>query len=325
MKPNYWTLLALGFAALLYGAPSALAAAVAPSLGAAGSFTVLATNSTPTSGSVTCTNSTINGDVGTTGASITNTGCTINGAIVAPVASQVVTDFNTAYSNLPSQNSPCDAVLSSTPATATLAPGVYCFTAGATMTSVIFTLSGPSDGIWVFRIGTGGTGALTGTSFQVIMDGGQACNVYWWTAEAAAMTDSDFKGTILAGSSISLTRGTFVGRALATKNVTVTGDGSTTIGGCVVPTPTSTPTNTPTGTLTPPTNTPTVTGTPPTLTPTLTPTSGPSPTPTFTATFGPSPTPTLPSPVIPTLSVWAMIAFGGLLAMVAFAVIRRAI
>ncbi len=279
MKQNYWTLLpCVGFVALLYGPSPALAAAVAPSLGAAGSFTVLGTNSIPTSGTVTCTNATINGDVGTTGASITNTGCTINGAIVAPVAGQVVTDFNTAYSNLPIQNSPCDFVLSSTPATATLAPGVYCFTAGATMTSKIFTLSGPSNGIWVFRIGTGGTGALTGTSFQVIMDGGQACNVYWWTAQAATMTDSDFKGTILAGTSISLTRGTFVGRALATKDVTVTGDGTTTIGGCVVPSPTPTPTSTPT-----------------------------------------------PTAVVPTISGWAMIAFGGLLAMVAFAVIRRAI
>ena len=49
---------------------------------------------------------------------------------------------------------------------------------------------------------------------------------------------------------------------------------------------------------------------------------------TVTACFGgpapPVPTPT-PAPAVPTISVWAMIAFGGLLAMVAFAVIRRAI
>jgi hypothetical protein len=61
-------------------------AQVAPDLGTAGSYAVLGTNGIPTSGTVTCTTSTINGDVGSTGNSITNTGpCTINGDIDAPV------------------------------------------------------------------------------------------------------------------------------------------------------------------------------------------------------------------------------------------------
>ena len=210
-----------GLAALLYD-PFPASGATAPSLGAAGSFTALATNAIPTSGTFTCTTSTINGDVGTTGATITNTGCTINGATVAPVPGQVVTDFGTAFSTLDSQN-PCDFTLSSTPASMTLAPGVYCFTAGAAMTSVTFTLNGPSTGIWVFKVGTGGTGSLTGNTFQVVMAGaGDPCNVYWRTAQAATMTDSNFQGTILSGTAISLTRGTYVGRALATTDVTVT-------------------------------------------------------------------------------------------------------
>jgi Ice-binding-like/IPTL-CTERM motif len=227
-------LAAAGFVALLLASGPALAAAVAPSLGAAASYTVLGTNSTPTSGTVTCTTSTINGNVGTTASSITNTGpCTITGTIDAPVAGQVVTDFNTAYTNLDSQNPTCDAVLSSTPATMTLSPGVYCFTAGATMTSVIFTLNGPSTGIWVFKVGTGGTGSLTGSTFQVVMaGGGQACNVYWRTAQAATMTDSNFKGTILAGTAITLTRGDYVGRALAKTDVTVTNVAPMTFAGC---------------------------------------------------------------------------------------------
>jgi Ice-binding-like/IPTL-CTERM motif len=225
-------LIGAGFAALLYD-PFPASGATAPSLGAAGSYTALATNAIPTSGTFTCTTSTINGDVGTTDATITNTGCTINGAIVAPVPGQVVTDFSTAYSNLESQNPTCDTVLSSTPASMTLPPGVYCFTAGAAMNSVTFTLNGPSTGIWVFKIGTGGTGALTGTSFQVVMAGtGQACNVYWRTAQAATMTDSNFQGTILSGAAITLTRGTYVGRALATTDVTVTNVVPMTFAGC---------------------------------------------------------------------------------------------
>ena len=91
------------------------------------------------------------------------------------------------------------------------------------MNSVTFTLDGPSTGIWVFKVGTGGTGSLTGNSFQVVMAGAaDACNVYWRTAQAATMTDSNFQGTILSGTAISLTRGTYVGRALATTDVTVT-------------------------------------------------------------------------------------------------------
>lgn len=45
----------------------------------------------------------------------------------------------------------------------TLAPGAYCFDAAATLTGAL-TLDGPATGIWTFKIGTIGTGALTGTS-----------------------------------------------------------------------------------------------------------------------------------------------------------------
>ena len=48
-------------------------------------------------------------------------------------------------------------------------------------------------------------------------------NVYWWVAEAATMTDSQFVGTILAGAAITLTGGTFNGDALAKAAVTLTG------------------------------------------------------------------------------------------------------
>jgi uncharacterized membrane protein YebE (DUF533 family) len=51
--------------------------------------------------------------------------------------------------------------------------------------------------------------------------------VYCWVAEAATMTNSDFKGTILAGAAITLTGGTFSGRALAKAAVTLTGVAAT--------------------------------------------------------------------------------------------------
>jgi hypothetical protein len=180
-------------------------------------------------GAVTCTNGTITGDVGSSGlaASVVQTSCTINGAVIAPVSSAVVAGFNTAYAAYAAI--PCDQTLTGTLAGVTLAPGVYCFDAAAVPTGTL-TLNGPSSGTWIFKIGTSGTGALTGTNFSVVMaGGGTPCNVNWWVAQAATMTDSQFVGTILAGAAITLTRGTFSGNALAKAAVTITG---TTLVGC---------------------------------------------------------------------------------------------
>ncbi len=234
-------LASLGFIALfpLAQTTPAFAIAIAPDLGAAFDYTVLGLNSTPTVGTVTCTNtgpgSTINGDVGTTFTSITNTSCSITGAIDAPVAASVVADFNNAYSALDTQNPTCDGVI---PTTSTiLPPGVYCSAAGTTIgAGVILQLNGNASDVWVFNVGTGGTGALTGNSFQVVMGGtAQACNVYWRTAEAATLTDSNFKGTILSGGAFTMTRGSYDGRGFATTDATVTDAGQMTFAGCTAP------------------------------------------------------------------------------------------
>jgi ice-binding like protein len=88
---------------------------------------------------------------------------------------------------------------------------------------------GNSNAVWIFKIGA----ALTGTNFTVVMaNGAQPCNVFWAPSAAATMTDSAFKGNILAGGatgSITLTRGAVAGRALANVAVTMTG---TSVIGC---------------------------------------------------------------------------------------------
>jgi len=211
----------LAIAALVGGFSTAFAAAPV-SFGAASSFAVL--SAAPNGGgAVTCTNSVITGDVGSSGAqaSIVQTSCTIAGAAVAPVPAQVLTDYSAAYDALAAVS--CDQTLTGTLAGLTLSPGVYCFDAAATLTGTL-TLAGPESGIWIFKIGTSGTGALTGTDFSVVTaNGAQACNVYWWVAEAATMTTSDFKGTILAGAAITVTGGAFNGNALSKAAVTLTG------------------------------------------------------------------------------------------------------
>ncbi|MEO8342268.1 MAG: ice-binding family protein [Gallionella sp.] len=205
--------------------------ATAPSLGTASNFTVL--SAAPNAGgAVTCTSSTINGDVGSSGsmASIVQTGCTINGAVIAPVSAQVITDFNNAYDQYAAI--PCTGTLDAayTGATLTLTPGVYCSAAAVTFTDSTLTLDGQgnANATWIFKIGTSGTGALTGTNFSVVMSGGgDPCNVYWWVAEAATMTTSSFQGNILAGAAITLTglAGTptpFYGDVLSKAAVTLT-------------------------------------------------------------------------------------------------------
>jgi hypothetical protein len=180
---------------------------------------------------VSCTDGSITGDVGTFQAagevppgSITPSNCPITGgtAQVGTVNSkQAYTSFVSSYNSL--ATTACGTVLTGTLANVTLAPGVYCFDAAASLTGTL-TLNGPATGVWLFKIGTSGTGALTGTGFTVVMAGGaSACNVTWWVRQAATMTDSNLRGNVLAGNAITLTRGTFRGNAWAQGDVTITG------------------------------------------------------------------------------------------------------
>ena len=223
------------FAAMLLASAPAWSQ-VAPNLGTAAPYTVLGTNAIPTSGTVTCTDTGpgigINGQVGTTFAGgITNTGCTISGPIVAPVPAGVVNDFHTAFANIDLQNPVCTGVIPIV--TTTLAPGIYCSAAGTTIgAGVTITLLGSASDVWVFRVGTGGPGALTLTGAHVVMGGAASpCNVYWKTSAGATTTDSDFVGTVLSGAAATMTRGTWIGRMIATTDATLTDPAPIT--GCV--------------------------------------------------------------------------------------------
>lgn len=223
---------------LLAGASSAFAAD-APSLGDASTFAVL--SAAPNgAGAVTCTDSIITGDVGSSGApaSVVQTRCIIAGAVIAPVSTQVIDDFNSAYADLKSQTCTGWLLPAYTGATLTLPPGVYCNAgnsapdAGVTFTDTKLTLDaqGNANAVWIFNII--GAGGLTGTNFTVLMDnGGEACNVYWAPSGAATMTTSALKGNILAGAAITMTAGinTLAGRALAKAAVTLT---NATVIGC---------------------------------------------------------------------------------------------
>jgi len=142
-------------------------AQVAPNLGTTAAFTVLGRNSIPTIGTVTCTDTGpgigIVGQVGTTFNAITNTGCAITGPIVAPVAAGVASDFDAAVANIDLQNPLCTGAIPIV--TTTLTPGIYCSAAATTIgAGVTLTLQGNATDVWIFRVGTGGLGALTLTN-----------------------------------------------------------------------------------------------------------------------------------------------------------------
>jgi hypothetical protein len=211
----------LAVAALL-GASQGFAAAVAPSLGNASDFALLSSGRVGWGSALT--DSVIVGNVGSSGgpASFTTTRSTVSGAVIAPVAAQAVTDFDTAYATL-KNNVFCDQTLTGTLAGITLAPGVYCFDAAATLTGTL-TLDGSPTDTWIFKIGA----ALTATDFTMLMaNGSLGCNVTWQSAAATTITRGDFKGTILSGAGFTATGtattgSTFAGRALAKADVTAT-------------------------------------------------------------------------------------------------------
>ncbi|HEV2607898.1 MAG TPA: ice-binding family protein, partial [Xanthomonadaceae bacterium] len=181
------------------------------------SFTVLSA-AAGTRGAVTCTDSTIMGNVGSSGArsAVVKTRCSISGLVVAPVTPTVLAQVNFQFDNIADRT--CQKQLAGTLAGVTLAPGVYCFPASAAVTGTL-TLNGPATGVWVIKV----NGALTGKSFSMVMAGrGKACNVYLASSGATTMTTSNAKGNIYAGEAITMTGGSFVGRAFAQKAVTLT-------------------------------------------------------------------------------------------------------
>ncbi len=202
----------------------ASAAPIAVGLGTAGSFAVLAgtgvTNTGPT---------TITGDVGTfPTATVTGlSSMTIDGINHAgdSVAQGAKTDLTTAYTSAAGQG-PADAIPADLVGR-TLQPGVY-NSASAIGLSGVLTLdaAGDPDAVWVFQAGS--TLITASGSKVVLLNGAQSCNVYWQVGSDATLgTNSQFTGSVLALTSISLQTGATVdGRVLA-RNGAVTMDSNT--------------------------------------------------------------------------------------------------
>ncbi len=100
-----------------------------------------------------------------------------------------------------------------------LPPGLYKFESAALISGSDLTLTGSSEDVWIFQIGTQLTVA---NGMQVILAGGaKPWNVYWQVGTSAVLgTTVEFKGTILADQSITMNTGSVLdGRALASKGM----------------------------------------------------------------------------------------------------------
>ena len=205
--------------------PAATASAQAPvGLGTADGFAVLAgstiTNTGPT---------TITGDLGLSpGTAVTGSqAMTLHGTIHAPDAvagqaqSDLVTAYNDAANRSPDANSPADL------AGRSLTPGVYKSASSLGLTGdLTLDAHGDPNAVFIFQVGS--TLTTASGSRVVLLDGAQACNVYWQVGSSATLgTGSTLRGSILALTSITVTTGATVeGRTLA-RNGAVTLDTNT--------------------------------------------------------------------------------------------------
>ncbi|TSD47478.1 DUF3494 domain-containing protein [Rhodococcus sp. KBS0724] len=239
----------------IFPAGIAGAAATAVDLGTAKSFSVLAgagvTNTGPT---------TLGGDIGTyptdtiTGVSeITINGTNHGGDEVSQGAKP---DVLTAYNTLAGQGptTPTGADLTGQ----TLVSGVYNSGESIALSGTV-TLDAQGDPNAVFVFQAGSTLITSSSSTVALINGTQACNVFWQVGSSATLgTNSVFRGNLLARTDITATTAATIEGRLLAMNGAVTLDTNTITAPTCAPPVTTTPPTPTTTTAAPPETTTTV-------------------------------------------------------------------
>ena len=204
------------FALLLFSFSALSLHAELIDLGAASNFAVLAGTTVTNTGATV-----ISGNVGV------NPGTAITGfppAIITnglqhaadALAGQAQIDAHEAYLQL--VDLPVTQTLTGTDLGGlTLTPGVYFFGSSAQLTGTL-TLDAQNNpnALFVFQVGS--TLTTASESSVLLINGANCCNVFWQVGSSATLgTDTNFRGTILANTSITLNTGADInyGRALA--------------------------------------------------------------------------------------------------------------
>jgi uncharacterized repeat protein (TIGR01451 family) len=199
-------------------------AAAAPTLGTEQSFAVLGGSTVTNTGS-----SVITGNLGLhPGTSITGfppgivTGETHT---TDAVALQAQTDTTVTYLDLAAQA--CDTTISADLGGTTLTPGVYCSASSMGLTGALtLDAGGDPSAVWVFQAGS--TLTTASGSSVVLINGADACNVFWQVGSSATLgTTTSFVGNIFALTSITLNNGASVSGRVLARNGAVTLDNNT--------------------------------------------------------------------------------------------------
>jgi Ice-binding-like/VPDSG-CTERM motif len=208
---------------------NATADPMAINLGSDSSFAVLAGSGITVAGAVDST--TINGDIGTfPTTSITGLGnVVLNGVNQAgnAVTQNAQNDLTTAFSAGAGQTATMTYAPASGLGGLTLTAGVYSDPTSFGLTGTL-TLNAQGNPNAIFIIQTGSSLLTASGSSVVLINGAQACNVFWVVGSSATLgTDTDFMGTILALTSITADTGATVDGSLLAENGAVTLDDNT--------------------------------------------------------------------------------------------------
>jgi Ice-binding-like len=225
---------------------TAQAAATTVPLGTASSFAVLAGSGISNTGPTT-----IRGDIGTFptttitgGSSIVQTGTDHAGDAVTQGAKA---DLLTAYGTAAGEGPP--TAVTTDLGGQTLTAGVYKSATSMGLTGALtLDAAGNPDAVFVFQAGSTLTTASGST--VVLLNGAQACHVFWQVSSSATLgTTTQFRGNILADTSITLTTGaTLEGRALASNGAVTLDTNVITIPACTTPSTASPSTASPSAT-----------------------------------------------------------------------------
>lgn len=198
-------------------------AASSPALGASSNFAVLSSGGLVNSGV-----STIQGEIGMSP--------TISYSDTGSIASTSGIHFNDAgaIAAIAAANSAYAALVSSAPATPittdlssqTLVPGTYSATAGLNLNGTV-TLDGQNNPGSVFIFQTPAALATGASSHVTLINGAQACNVFWQVGSNATLgATSDFKGSIFGNTNVTVGSATTVAGRLFALHGTVTLNGN---------------------------------------------------------------------------------------------------
>ncbi|HEX8288273.1 MAG TPA: ice-binding family protein [Pyrinomonadaceae bacterium] len=208
-----------------------------PSLGTAASFSVLAGSTVTNTGPTV-----VGGNVGVSpGTSVTGfpPGVIVGGSIHAnnAVSQQAQSDLTNAYNNLSVQSCNVD-LTGQNLGGLTLTPGTYCFSTSTQLTgTLVLDAQGNPNAVFLFKVGS--TLSTASGSSVVLINGGNACNVFFQVGSSATLgTGSNFLGNILALTSITVTTGASVNGRVLARNGAVTID-TNNIGGCTALQPTA--------------------------------------------------------------------------------------